>query len=73
MNEDLPRRFQLVRIVDVSGVSGTGVVADGIEWPDGTVVIRWRGSVPSTACWASTKAAMTVHGHNGATVLEWID
>lgn len=33
--------FTLVRDEDVSGVSGTGVVADGMLWPDGTAV--WKG------------------------------
>ncbi len=29
------RRFQLNRIVDESGVSGTGVVAQGVEFDNG--------------------------------------
>jgi len=34
------RRFYLDRRTDVSGVSGTGIVAHGVVWPDGTVTIR---------------------------------
>lgn len=42
MSSDLnrPRTFRLVRDEDVSGVSGTGAVADGVRWPDGTVTLR---------------------------------
>lgn len=32
-----PRVFVLQRHVDVSGVSGTGEIAEGVEWSDGTV------------------------------------
>jgi hypothetical protein len=40
-----PRRFHLQRTVDITGASGTGRVADGVLWPDGTLSIRWpRGS-----------------------------
>jgi hypothetical protein len=68
-----PRRFRLVRHVDVTGISGTGVVADGVLWPDGTVTIRWRGGMPSTVNWERLDHAHAVHGHGGATRIEWLD
>jgi hypothetical protein len=36
-----PRRFQLIRYEDESGVSGTGVVAVGVEFPSGYVQMEW--------------------------------
>lgn len=68
-----PRRFQLQRHLDISGVSGVGVVAHGIQWADGAVTIRWLGPSPSTVIWESVDAAMRVHGHGGATELLWVD
>lgn len=68
-----PRRFALVRDQDVTGVSGTGTVADGVVWPDGTVTIRWRGHRASTVQWARIEDAIDVHGHGGATRFEWLD
>ncbi|MET9274708.1 hypothetical protein [Kribbella sp. NPDC003557] len=69
-----PRRFELVRHRDVSGVSGTGVVAEGIEWSDGTVALRWGGNYPTTTVWQDgIEALLTIHGHNGATVIRWLD
>ncbi|MEU8224929.1 hypothetical protein [Kribbella sp. NPDC048915] len=69
-----PRRFELVRHRDVSGVSGTGVVAEGIEWSDGTVALRWGGHYPTTTVWQDgISALLAVHGHNGATVIRWLD
>lgn len=62
-----PRLFQLHRDVDVTGFSGTGVVADGVIWPDGTVSMRWRGEVRTTTEAACMAHIQTIHGHDGAT------
>lgn len=67
------RQFHLVRLVDVTGVSGTGVVAQGCQFEDGTVVLRWLGENASTVIWDSIKDALKVHGHDGATTVEWIE
>ncbi|MEE4540970.1 hypothetical protein V2S66_03180 [Streptomyces sp. V4-01] len=68
-----PRRFYLHRAHDTTGVSGTGRIADGIEWPDGTVTIRWRGDRPSVVHWAALADAEHVHGHGGRTYVVWLD
>ena len=44
------RRFTMGREFDVSGVSGTGIVLEGVEFSAGPVVIHWltpppRGSI----------------------------
>lgn len=65
------RRFVLQRHTDVTGVSGTGRVAEGVQFTDGTVVIRWAGTRASTVVWASLDDALAVHGHDGATIVEW--
>ena len=68
------RRFELVRDVDVSGISGTGVVAEGVEFSDGTVVIRWiTGDHRSTVVWPNIGDVEAIHGHGGATRVHWID
>lgn len=45
-----PRRFTLVRDHDPTGATGTGHVADGVQWPDGTATVRWatRGRITPT-------------------------
>lgn len=67
------RTFEFHRDADVSGVSGTGVVADGIVFDDGTAVVHWRGDHRSTVVWRSIEAAVAIHGHDGATRLVWTD
>jgi len=68
-----PRRFYLDRHTDVTGVSGTGRVADGVLWPDGTASLRWRGDRPSIVFWDRMADAEHVHGHVGATRIVWLD
>lgn len=59
------RLFHIDRTYDVTGVSGTGVVAEGVEFTDGTVVLRWLGSTPSTVIHESLKAVERIHCHEG--------
>lgn len=68
----LGREFELERHEDPSGISGTGVVADGVQFGDGTVVLHWHGEHPSTAVWPSIEQVLATHGHNGLTVCRWL-
>jgi len=62
-----------VRDQDVSGFSGTGVVAEGVEFGDGRVVMRWvTRDVHSIVLHASIDELLKVHGHNGASHIEWM-
>jgi hypothetical protein len=69
-----PCRFRLVRHEDVSGSSGIGYVAEGVRFSDGKVVLHWVTDGPrSTAVYESVKDVEAIHGHGGATEVEWID
>jgi hypothetical protein len=68
------RRFYFQRNEDESGVSGTGIVVTGCEYPSGQVVIEWSASpVKSITVYPNVEAAINVHSHGGKTVLVWID
>lgn len=68
------RRFELHRDVDVTGMSGVGVVADGILWPNGTASVLWRGEHQSIVYWPDGfQHAAIVHGHGGATRFVFLD
>ena len=69
----LPRRFALIRHIDYTGVSGIGVVAYGVTFADGQVVLRWCSNHPATSMWNSMDDMLAVHGHGEATSVEWID
>lgn len=66
-------RFNLFRNEDVSGVSGVGVVAEGVMFTDGTAALRWLGRLNSTAIYNSMEELEEIHGHQGATEVHWID
>ncbi len=68
-----PRRFRLVRDRDITGISGTGDVAEGVLFSDGAVAIRWSGVRPSTVVWSCLADAEAIHGHGGATRFVWLD
>jgi hypothetical protein len=65
------RAFHLIRHVDPTGVSGTGVVAEGVEFTDGTCAMKWRTRYASTAIYASADDLMEIHGHGGNTEIVW--
>ena len=78
------RRFRLNRTQDFTGLSGTGIVAEGVEFSDGVAVVRWleagvslsnreRGVSPTTVIHPSVLSIEALHGHNGATQIEWVD
>ena len=67
------RRFLLHRLADPSGVSGTGYVAEGVEWTDGRVDLRWLTAHKTESTFPNIKTLVTLHGHEGQTQLVWID
>ncbi|RKT84857.1 hypothetical protein SAMN05421805_10150 [Saccharopolyspora antimicrobica] len=69
----LPRRFVLHRVEDVSGSSGTGLVAYGVQWFDGTAVLHWNHAIRSTAIYASITELEAIHGHEGRTRVVFTD
>ena len=81
MSEDLnerphdgyPRTFLLVRVEDGTGVSGPGVVAWGVEFPDGCCATRWNSKIAQTCAWESVEDVVAIHGHDGKTRIRWLD
>lgn len=67
------RRFYLVRHQDITGVSGTGRVGEGVEFSDGTVVMHWMTAVSSIVLYKSIGDVHLIHGHDGATDVAWVD
>jgi len=83
-SDTLPRRFELLRIEDPSGTSGTGVVATGIAYPDGAVHMQWQNEsnddlntdsngVAFKPASDGVAATLEIHGHGDRTVIRWID
>lgn len=67
------RRFYFNRKEDISGVSGTGKVAEGVVYSDGKCSIRWFGEHSSTNNYESLEDMIAIHGHNGSTEVVFYD
>jgi predicted RNA-binding Zn-ribbon protein involved in translation (DUF1610 family) len=77
------RRYRLVREEDETGVSGTGIVGVGVEFPDGQAVFMWTNdsnpdgpdtNMNSVYVYPGGIADVReVHGHSGKTRVEWVD
>ncbi len=67
----MPRPFVLQRGADATGISGTGIVAGGVVWPDGVVAIRWYSEWPTSVVFhdRGLESVEAVHGHDGKTLI----
>jgi len=65
------KTFYLNRLLDVSGVSGVGRVAEGCQFHDGMCVLSWLGTIPSIEIHPSVESLLMIHGHQGATTIVW--
>lgn len=66
------RLFRLVRTEDVSGVSGTGIVAEGVQFTNGRCVMSWLTQYTSVAVYDDVDTLVAIHEHGGRTVVEWL-
>jgi len=64
---DEVKTFYVFRKEDVSGVSGTGVVAYGAVLPSGKVVLEWCSFHSTMTIFNNLEDLMKIHGHEGAT------
>ena len=64
-----PWSFVLQRDEDETGVSGTGVVAEGVEFSDHSVALRWISDWPTSVVFhdRGMESVEAVHGHGGKT------
>jgi hypothetical protein len=69
-----PRLFHLVRDEDHTGVSGTGIVAEGAVFSTGRVALHWTSNgLNSTALHDSLENLIAIHGHGGRTRIVFMD
>jgi hypothetical protein len=69
----MPRRFHLLRKKDVSGVSGTGIVAFGVQFYNGKCALSWATPRSSIGFYDSILDLEAISGHEGSTEVVWDD
>jgi hypothetical protein len=67
------RRFILNRVKDVTGNSGTGAVAVGVQFPNGRVAMTWLSHMGTQVWYDSIEIVKALHGHDGDTEVVWFD
>ena len=65
------RMFDLFRHKDETGISGTGMVAEGVEFSNGKCVLCWISHYRSVAVYDSIRELEAIHGHDGQTEIRW--
>lgn len=61
------KQFHLVRMEDESGVSGTGIVGEGVVFSNGKVALTWLSGINSVLIYDSVSDLDKIHGHQGKT------
>lgn len=64
--------FEVYREKDYKNISGIGHVMDGVVFPDGTTVIRWRKKYGSTSIFKSFSQFKRVHLKNHEGDIKWL-
>jgi hypothetical protein len=67
------RTFELHRVEDLSGISGTGIVAQGCHFDNGKVSMTWINPPHSMTWFDDIETVIHIHGHNGRTKLIFSD
>lgn len=66
--------FYLVRLEDPSGISGPGIVAEGVQFSFGDAQVKWLGDYPCFQWWPKGwKDTDVIHGHGGKTKVVWAE
>jgi hypothetical protein len=69
----------LERARDKTGISGVGVVAELVEFTDGTVALRWLGRErtdgirPTTVLHDDIASVLALHGHERSSRVRFLD
>ena len=67
------RRFVLNRVEDETGLSGMGIVAEGVQFSRGKVALTWLTQFTSIVIYDGMDQVEAIHEHNGKTRIEWLD
>lgn len=67
------KRFYLQRVQDASGVSGTGIVAEGCQFDTNWCSLVWFGTKSAMSWYPDIATVEAIHGHGGMTQVVWVD
>lgn len=54
-------------------MSGTGLVAEGVQFENGKCAMSWRTQYSSVAIYDDIETLIAIHEHQGRTKVVWIE
>ncbi len=63
--------FHLQRLEDETGISGIGIVAEGVQFSNGKCALVWLTEASSVGIYDNIELVDKIHGHNGKTIIIW--
>lgn len=72
LRESVQRLFVLQRNDDETGISGTGVVAEGVEFTGGKVALHWLTVYGAVNVYDNMQVVEELHGHGGKTKVVYV-
>lgn len=75
MKDSGSRKFTLTRLRDKTGISGTGLVCEGIQFFNGKVTCTWHSDIASVEILESFDDFLRLHvyNHNNGSQISWED
>ena len=67
------RRFVFIRDEDETGISGEGLVVEGVRYSDGRCAYRWMTEHQTDQLADSIDKLYAIHGHGGRTRVVFLD
>ncbi len=65
--------FNLHRTIDTSGLSGTGIVAEGVIMSYGKVILCWKGQIQSIVIYDSIDDLIKITCNGGNSCIEYLN
>ena len=65
-------RFTLVRDLDITGVTGTGEVAYGVRFPNGSCVLCWE-KYGTHSIYKNIDQLIEIHCYRNNAIIHWVE
>jgi hypothetical protein len=69
----MQRRFVFIRDEDETGISGEGLVVEGVQYSDGHCAYRWMTEHQTDQLAEDIERLHAIHGHGGRTRIVFLD
>lgn len=69
----MTKLFVIIRETDNTGISGIGIVADGVQFKNGKCVLCWRGKIQTIVIHENIKSVMQLSCSHSKSKIKWLN